>query len=96
MAINKKGAISRCKKLWEKIEESGLSKGDFLKSSAVLLWKKSYKHGCPLCEYARKDNCQKCPLPMVPERDVVCRCYNLGFTESDIPTKEWLDIIKAL
>ena len=94
MRLTKKKAIAACKKLWREIEESGLSKEEFIGSKVGIKWLGKYDRNCPLCQYTYDFgwNCRSCPLP----GENLCRCYNLGFTDEEPPTPEWLAVIKAL
>ena len=84
--MTEREAIKECKKLWEEIEKSGLSKENFLNSSAGKKWiEKEYWNDCPLCSYVResgyKGDCiEVCPLYFQYGKD----CFQLGF-ESDPP-----------
>ncbi len=75
--MNKRKAISECKKLWKEIDESGLSKDEFLDTPAGKKWRdKNYHSDCPLCEYAYEINiCHRCPLVKQYGRG----CFDLGF-----------------
>lgn len=103
-------AIKECKELWlgkNGIEESGLSKDDYIEKteSGNILKEKGYPYRCPLCKYTFGSmenapypwdidikNCSECPF--VKQYGKVC--IDLGFKEIEIPTKEWLDIIRNL
>ena len=78
--MNKRKAISECKKVWKEIKESRLSKEDFLETPAGRKWiDKGYANNCPLCEYA-SDSCSKCPLVTQYGKD----CYELGFEHNEV------------
>lgn len=84
MKLTKREAIRECKKLWEEIEESELSKIDFLNSPDGEKWAdKNYGNDCPLCEYTGFLSCQKCPLKTQYEKD----CCDLGFRDLDANLK---------
>ena len=89
-------AIAECQKLWREIKASGLSKADFLNTPAGRLWvRKYYMANCPLCEYDTrcKDwDCRCCPLP----GEGCERCRKLGYSEHEIPTQGWFDVIENL
>jgi len=72
-------AIRECKKLWEEIEKSRLSKMGFLNSpGGEKWWDKHYRGECPLCEYAfdLSNGCPKCPLVKQYGKD----CFALGYS----------------
>ena len=79
--LTEKKAIRECKRLWEEIEKSGLSKDYFLASPNGEKWvEKNYLANCPLCEYSglEDEDCVKCPLIIQFEE----RCVRLGFDEN--------------
>ena len=96
LELSEKQAISECKKLWNEIEASGLSKFDFLASPEGKVWKdKNYRADCPLCGYARSFNstqCSPCPLIQKYGRG----CFALGYRISLLANKEWLEAIRGL
>lgn len=98
--MNRVEAIQECKKLWKEIEESGVSKEIFIiRSKQGKVWRnKKYVNDCPLCNYAYVFfNCPKCPLvEQYGEVTDTNKCYELGFEDSEIPSKEWLTYIYNL
>ncbi len=100
LSITEKDAISECKKLWEEIRLSGLSKYKFLGSPAGKVWvDKHYKNDCPLCEYqeTKSENiittCQFCPLVTKYDRF----CGILGFNIFwGTATDQWYEAVKGL
>ena len=100
MKLTKKKAIEECKKLWEEIEASGLSKNDFLdKTDGGKIWKdKDYDCDCPLCQYSIDVHigmglrCLKCPLCEKYEKT----CFELGF-ELDVRHKPiFIEAVRGL
>ncbi len=95
MRLTKKKAIVECKALWKEIEESGLSKNDFLDSPAGERWEsKGYEANCPLCEYVGENDCEeKCPLYLQYGE----MCMDLGFTlKSGIAELRFFEAVRGL
>jgi len=96
LTITRKKAIAECKKLWEEIVASGLSKRDFLCTPERGSWVyKEYQYNCPLCEYSRNftGNCCHCPLA----EKYLNNCFTLGFDEEDITNyPQFLEAVRGL
>jgi len=108
--LTKEQAIKECQELWKEIEESGLSKRNFLDTGVAVKWMgKDYAFECPLCEYNHRrkklsrdsklytcfPNNERCNYcPLVKQYDRTC--IGLGFSNYDIPTPEWLNAIRGL
>lgn len=92
--MTKREAIRECKKLWEKIERSGLSKYVFLGTKAGKKWVgKSYHSDCPLCEFAFGDNRKGCypNCPLIQQYDK--SCLELGY---DSNSARFFEAVKGL
>ena len=91
--MTRKEAVRECKLLWEEIEESGLSKLNFLASPAGVKWfDKEYQDNCPLCNYvADKIGCDMCPLV----KQYGKRCGELGYG-SNPPDPEFFETVRNL
>lgn len=93
MKLTKRESIRVCKKLWKEIEESGLSKQEFLDTPAGEKWRdKEYQNNCPLCEYDGKNECNKCPLHTQYGKG----CHSLGFMETEPISPEWFEAVRGL
>ncbi len=108
--MTRKETIQECKKLWRDIKKSGKSKADFICDTLQgEIWvNKRYRFNCPLCEHYRNDYgkhpCRNCPLvkqysslvslPFYSSKE--CICYDLGFNEELVSSKEWFDFIENL
>ena len=94
--MNRRTAIGECKKLWGEIEDSGLSKDDFLLTPSGSTWRNKYEAACPLCDYVTsKGNggvCEQfCPLYLQLGDD----CADLGF-EAERPCPSFWEAVKKL
>ena len=95
MKLTKKKAIEECKKLWEEIEASGLSKDDFLRTTGGEYWiDKEYFSNCPLCQHDSdfgKDTCSACPLVKKYRK----KCSKLGF-HANCHSTEFIEAVRGL
>lgn len=95
MYITRKEAVRECKELWKEIEESGLTKYEFLNSFDGAKWKaKHYQSNCPLCEYAHyfSSGCLQCPLITQYSK----RCDELDFGNNMHSKPKWFGYIRGL
>lgn len=97
MKLTKKKAISECKELWAEIEESELSKEDFLKTGEGQNWRdKKYNFDCPLCQFtshgSEMNECRLCPLVIHYADD----CFSLGYEPYEISDPSFFEAIKGL
>ena len=98
--MNEEEAIRECKEMWlgeDGIEESGLSKKDFLDSPNGAKWRKrGYRLDCPLCEDNRGDTifpiCPTCPL--VIQYGKVC--VRLGFKGREKDGPQFFGAVRGL
>ena len=91
--LTEEQAIKECKELWAAIEESGLSKDDFLRTEeGKAYWKKDYAANCPLCEYAATVDCNCCPLITKYGKD----CFSLGFRSVVRATEKFFAAVRGL
>jgi len=95
--MNKRQAIKECKELWREIEESGLSKTEFLRTPADEKWvNKDYWGDCPLCEYSQSKEgmatCNHCPLVTQYGKN----CYKLGFNDDKLSLPSFFKAIRGL
>lgn len=96
LELTKKQAIKECKELWEEIEASGLSKGEFLYSTKEgRRWRhKNYSCDCPPCHFDKQfnDDCTHCPLVTKYGKD----CYGLGYCGKELHSLSFIEAIRNL
>ena len=94
--MDKRTAIRECKNLWKEIDESGLSKDDFLYTTEGEKWlDKRYLSACPLCEYvisSKEGDCDACPL--CEQFDMTC--FSLGFHHTEKHSRDFLRAVRNL
>lgn len=98
--MDRRTAIRECKELWGLIEESGLSKEDFLDTPQGMRWLREHaNHRCPLCRYTLAKMTELnglplcnhyCPLRTQLGKDCITLRYN-----DDRPT-EFIAAVKKL
>lgn len=92
LRITQEQAITECKELWAKIEETGLSKRVVVETYFPKIVE--YVSCCPLCEYCFQfcEGCSHCPLI----KQFGKYCGVLGYRHYGCSTKSFFKAIRNL
>ena len=94
LIITKKEAIAKCKEMWKLIQDSNMTKYEFLRHHPE--WRNLYRYGCSLCEYQnnfpKDDDCEHCPLMTKYHKS----CVELGYKGSFRSTPKWMKAVLGL